>query len=76
MPTQGQVLAFIRWLIATGGAFAVGRGWITPDQVQLILPAAVAVFPLIWSFAVHSDKGTLAAAQVVIEAKQAQPPKD
>ena len=67
MPTQAQVLAFIRWLIATGGAFAVGRGWVTVDQVQLILPAAVAIVPLVWSFVAHSDTGTIAAAKVVID---------
>ena len=68
MPTQAQLLSFIRWVITTGGAFAVGKGWVTTDQLPLIAGAAATLVPLVWSFVVHSDKGTIAAAADVIDA--------
>lgn len=66
MPTQAQLLAFVRWVITTGGAFAVGKGWVTTDQLPLIMGFAVALVPLVWSLFVHSDTGTMAAAKTVI----------
>lgn len=70
--TQPQILAVIRWLLSTGGAYAVGKGWVTADQIPLIMGAAVALVPLVWSMFVHSETGTIAAAKTVIEAGATQ----
>lgn len=48
-----QVLSAVRWVITSGGGYAVGRGWITADQVTLIAGIGAAVVPLVWSFFVH-----------------------
>lgn len=67
---QAQVLGAVRWLIAFGGGYAVGNGYITADQLVLIGGAAAAVVPLVWSLFVHSDAGAISAAKVVIDKDQ------
>jgi hypothetical protein len=72
---QQQVFSGIRWALSVGGAFAIGRGWVTPDQLSQLsdqLPGAVwglvAVVPLFWSvFITHTKTGIVAAAKDVIE---------
>ncbi len=53
--TQDQVLSVVRWVIATGGGYAAGKGWITADQTNLIAGVAVAAVPLVWSILAHTQ---------------------
>jgi hypothetical protein len=67
--TQNQVLSALRWIITSGASYAVGRGWITADQIPLLMTAAAAVVPLVWSMIVHTDNATVAAAQALPSAQ-------
>ena len=58
--TQDQVLSAARWIVSTAGGYAVGRGWITSDQVTLIAGVAVAIVPLAWSFWSHRASAQVA----------------
>jgi hypothetical protein len=64
-PSQEQVLAAVRWLITVGGAWAVGKGYISNDQVTLILGAAAALVPLIWSVIKKTQTGRINSAASV-----------
>lgn len=55
MVNQKQVLSVVRWVVTSAGGYAVGRGWIAADHVDLILGAVVAAVPLVWSMIVHKD---------------------
>lgn len=66
MPNQAQVLSAVRWVIAFGGGIAVGKGWITNEQLAMIIAAAVAVVPLIWSLFVHTKSNTVATAAAIV----------
>ena len=61
--TQDQILSFVRWLISFGGGYAVGHGWITNDQVVLILGAAGPIVALVWSFIAHSQNAQVKAVE-------------
>lgn len=52
--TQDQVLSLVRWGIATGGAYFVGKGWVDGGTVTMISGAAATAVPLIWSMFVHA----------------------
>jgi len=65
MINQDQVLSAVRWLVSVGGGYAVGRGWITTDQITYILGAAVAIVPLVFSFMVHTDTAKLKAVEAM-----------
>lgn len=67
---QDQVLSAVRWLLTGVGGYAVGRGWITTDQLTYIGGAAVAIVPLVWSFFVHTDGAKIAAVTAMPEVKQ------
>ncbi len=60
--TQEQLLGAVRWIVSAGGGYAVGKGWITSDQVVLISGIAIAIVPLIWSFWANSQKSQVKAA--------------
>lgn len=53
MINQAQVLSVMRWILTSAGGYAVGRGWMAADQVDLILGVAAQLVPLIWSIYVH-----------------------
>ncbi len=57
--TQDQVLSAVRWVIATGGGYAAGKGWITSDQVVLISGVGIAIVPLVWSIFAHTQTAQL-----------------
>jgi hypothetical protein len=61
-PSQEQVLAAVRWLITVGGAWAAGKGWITNEQVTLMLGVAAALVPLIWTFIIKTQTGRIKSA--------------
>lgn len=67
---QDQALSALRWLVTGIGGYAVGRGWITADQVTYILGALAALVPLVWSFLSHTDSAKIAAVTAMPEVKQ------
>lgn len=66
MPNQQQVLSAVRWLIAFVGGIAVGKGWITSEQLVMITAAAISLVPLIWSFFVHKQSNAVATAAKIV----------
>lgn len=62
---QDQVLSAVRWAITSLGMYGLGRGWLTADQVPLLVAAATAIVPLIWSIAAHTDRAKVASAQAM-----------
>jgi hypothetical protein len=42
------VMQLLRYVLLAGGGFAVGRGWITNAQVELIGGFAAVVIPAAW----------------------------
>ncbi len=66
---QDQVLGFIRQIVSMACGVLLGRGWITAEQVPMILAAVAGIVPLIWSFMAHSNKAKVASAQAVPSAQ-------
>lgn len=54
--TQDQFQTALRYLIATGGAFAAGRGWITSDTLNALLIAGSVAGPMAWGLYVNWQK--------------------
>lgn len=69
-PNLDQVLSAVRWIIATGGGYAVGRGLVTTEQLTYIGGAAAALVPLFWSMFVHTDSAKIASVTALPEVKQ------
>ena len=70
MLNMDQALSAVRWIVATGGGYAVGRGWITTDQITLIGGAAAALVPLVWSSFAHTDSAKLAAVTAMPDVRK------
>ena len=56
MINQQQALDFGTKIVAMIGGFAVGKGWITSDQVVLFSGLAAAIIPLVYSFLANTQK--------------------
>ncbi len=69
MINQDQLLSTLRSILAIVGGWAVGRGYITNDQLVLAGGALASLVPLVWGIAVHTHKATVAAAQAVPSAQ-------
>ena len=61
LPNQAQVLSALRWVVTVGGGFATTKGYLSSDQVTLILGVISTLVPLIFSFTVHTDSAKIAA---------------
>lgn len=64
---QEQVLGIVRWVITTAGAYAAGKGWLTADQITLLLGVAVAVVPLVWTLFAHKQANLVATVAAMPE---------
>ena len=69
-PNQDQVLGLVRNLLALGGGLAIGRGWLSGEQVTLIGGAAGSLIPLAWTFLTHTDGAKLAAVAALPDVKK------
>lgn len=54
--TQDQFLTSLRYLIATGGAYAAGKGWINSELTNNLLVVASILGPLAWGLYVNWQK--------------------
>lgn len=69
MITQDQVMGIARWLLSFLGGVAVGKGWLTTDQVKelstLVLQAAGPLFALGaagWAIKANTKSSIIASA--------------
>lgn len=62
---QEQLLGIVRWLVATGCGYLIGKGLMTAEQATLIGGAAVSIVPLVWTYIAHTNKSLVASAQSV-----------
>jgi len=67
---QDQVLGFVRNAIMLGGGIAIGRGWLTGEQVTMISGLAGAAVPFVWTFFVHTDAAKIAAVTALPDVKK------
>jgi hypothetical protein len=67
---QDQALGLFRNLLALGGGLAIGKGWLTSDQISLIGGAAGTIIPLVWTFIAHTDSAKIAAAAALPDVKK------
>jgi len=54
--TQDQFLTSLRYLIAAGGAYAAGKGWINSETINNLLVVASILGPLAWGLYVNWQK--------------------
>jgi|SRR6267142_688453 len=69
-PNQDQVLGLVRNLLMLGGGIAVGKGWLTTDQITLIGGAGASIIPLVWTFFAHTDSAKLAAVTALPDVRK------
>ena len=70
MPNQDQVLGLLRNIIMLAGGIAIGRGWLTSEQVTLLGGVVGAAVPLVWTIFAHTDSAKIAAVTAIPEVKQ------
>lgn len=70
--TKDQIVVSVRWVIGTGGAFALGRGWLTQDQLEQIGLIALPVATLIWGWYANRQNGIIASAEVLAKVDKIQ----
>lgn len=46
--TSAQFMTSIRYLLVSGGAWLVGKGYLTNDALTAALPVAMVVLPYLW----------------------------
>lgn len=68
--TKDQLIVSVRWVVSTGGAFALGRGWVTQDQIEQIALAAVPIATLVWAWYANRQNGIIASAQALPKVEQ------
>lgn len=68
---EDQLMGAVRTIMSAIGGYVMGRGWLTSDQVTLAGGIATALIPLLWSYASHTDRAKVAAAQAVDKAQVA-----
>ncbi len=69
-PNQDQVLGLVRNLLALGGGVAIGRGWITGEQLAQIGGLAGGLVPVVWTLFAHTDGAKLAAVAALPDVKK------
>ncbi len=67
---QDQLLGLVRNLVSLGGGFAIGRGYLTGEQVTLVGGIVGAVAPVLWSYFAHTDAAKLSAAAALPDVKK------
>lgn len=45
---EGQISTLLRYLVAAGGAFALGKGWIDDVTLQALTALATVAVPMAW----------------------------
>lgn len=45
---EGQISTLLRYLVAAGGAFALGKGWIDDATLQFLTALVTVVLPMGW----------------------------
>ncbi len=64
--TSTQLESTLRYLIATFGAYAAGKGWISPHTIAELTPLLLSVGALAWGlWKNHTAAKTAAAREVV-----------
>src|SRR5712691_10118704 len=64
---QDQVLGMLRNILAVGGGYAIGHGWLNDSQAVLIGGAVTSLAPLVWTYFAHTDGAKIAAASALPE---------
>ena len=64
---QDQLLGLLRNVISLGGGFALGRGYLTGEQVSLIGGIATSVVPVVWTYFSHTNSAKIAAVEAIPE---------
>ena len=67
---QDQVLGVLRNLIALGGGFALGHGYLSGEQITLIGGVLTAAAPVVWTYFSHTDGAKLAAAAALPDVRK------
>ncbi len=62
MINQEQLLSVLRSVLAVVGGWAVGRGYVTADQLTLVGGLLASLVPLVWGIVVHTPANTVKAA--------------
>jgi hypothetical protein len=62
MINQDQLLSAVRSILAAVGGWAIGKGYITQDQLTLIGGVLASLIPLVWGIAMHTQSATVNAA--------------
>lgn len=60
-----QYMSALRWALATGGGFVLGRGWVDLATWGMITGAVTSLAPLGWGLLRHTWANTLMAATEV-----------
>lgn len=45
---EGQISTLLRYVVAAGGAFALGKGWIDDATLQALTALATVALPMAW----------------------------
>lgn len=69
-PTTEQVMAWVRWLLATAGPLLLSYGYVDSNVWAQVSGAILAVVPLIWTTYVKSRTGLVKQAASLPEVKQ------
>ncbi len=62
---QDQVLSGARSIVAILGGYAIGRGWITTDQLTLITGVVVAIIPLMLGIRANTNSAKMASVEAM-----------
>lgn len=60
--TSDQIMAAIRQLLLVAGGVAVTRGWVSQDDLQIIVPAGLTLAVAIWGLWVRRPHGIIKSA--------------
>jgi len=59
---QDTVWQLIRYGLIALGSYAVGKGWVSNDQVTALIGALGAIFTVVWGLYVKANTKTVSAA--------------
>ncbi len=62
MINQEQLLSLARWAATSAAMWAVGKGYVSADNVPLVVGAVVSLSMLCWGLFVHTPANTVKAA--------------
>ena len=66
---EDQILSISRSIVALLGGIAIGRGWISSDQLTLISGIVASLVPLIWGIYAHTNSSKLASVEAIRDVK-------